>query len=76
MPCSQNPIPIPVLSQTLPLHVLIPYSFKTHFNTILNIHLGLKRGIYTSDPRPKPCLHLFSLPVRATSPAHLILLVL
>jgi len=55
-------MPIPVLSQTHPLHVLLSYSFKIHFNTILTIHLALKRGIIymLQIPDRNPCAPFLS----------------
>ena len=43
---------------------------------ILSSHLRrhLPRGLFPQVPPPKPCMHISSLPIRTTCPAHFIIL--
>jgi hypothetical protein len=40
-----------------------------------HLRLGLPGGVFPQVSPPKPCIHLSSRPIRATCPAHLMLLV-
>ena len=79
LPCLEHPRPAPILSQIITLHALPSCLLKIEFNNITHLHLGLPSGPFlsgfpTTTRTELPSLSLSLSPVRATFPAHLILL--
>jgi hypothetical protein len=65
---------VPILSQINPVYSTPSYLSNTHLNIILPLHLGLPSGLFPSS-FPTEILYAFLVsPIRATGPAHLILL--
>jgi len=68
---ANNPYPEPQHSSTCPAS----HFLKIHFSIVLSpLHLGLSSGLFPSGLPAKTLYALFSFPIRATCPAHLILL--
>jgi hypothetical protein len=68
------PPPVPILSQLDPVHTPTSNSLKVHLNINLPSTPDLPSGLlYSGFPTKNP-VYAFPLPVRATCPAHLILL--
>ena len=61
--CAHNILPlVPVLSQINPAHVLPPYVFKVHFNTVfLSTPTASKWSPSFRYPQPKPSMYLTAL---------------
>jgi len=66
--------PVPTLSQLDPIHTPTSYFLKIHLNIILP-RLGLPRSLFPSGFSTKTLNTPLLSPIRATCPAHLILLV-
>ena len=68
------PPPAPILSQLDPVHIPTSHYLKTHLNIILSSTPGLPSGLF---PPGFPTKTLYTpplSPIRATCPAHLIIL--
>ena len=70
----KRPPPVPILGQPNPVH--IPKSHLLEYILILSTHLrlGLPSGLFPSGFPTKTLYTSLSSPIRATCPAHLILL--
>ena len=67
--------PVPILSQLDPVQTSISYFLKIHPNIILQSHARVSPVVsFPQVSPPKPCTRHYSPPIRATCPAHLILL--
>jgi hypothetical protein len=74
LPCSQEPLLVPILSQINPIHPIPSYLSKIHFNIVhppTSWSSQWSLSFWISHQCPI-CIPL--LPIRATCPAHLILL--
>ena len=70
-----SPLLFLIPSQIDPTHTIPSCFFMTHFNIILpSTPRSSKRSLSPQVSPPKPCMHLSSLLLRATCPAHFILL--
>jgi len=67
------PPPVPILRQLYPVHTPTSRFLKIRLN-IIHLRLGLPSGLFTSDPHTKTLYMPLLSPIRATCPAHLILL--
>jgi hypothetical protein len=68
------PPPVPILNQLDPVHTPTCYFLKTHINIIFPSKSGSPQRFLTLRfPHQNP-IHTSPLPIRATCPAHLILL--
>jgi len=66
------PPPVPLLSNTNPVHASRPHFFKIHFNIFLCLRLVLLSGLFPSGlPTKIVYAHLMST-IHATCPVHLI----
>jgi hypothetical protein len=65
---------VPILSQLNPLHTAQPISPRSILIPSSHLRLALSSGLFPSSFPPKPCYTFISSPMRATCPAHLILL--
>ena len=73
--CGYNsPPPVPILSQINPIHALHPTSWRSILTLSSHPYLGLSRGLFPSRYPTQPLYTPLLSPVRATRPAHLILL--
>ena len=68
------PPPVPLLSQLHPVHTPTSHFLKIHFNIIPHLSLGLPRGLFPSGFPTKALYTPLLSSIRATCPAHLILL--
>jgi hypothetical protein len=69
----KSPPLVPILSQINPVHTTSSYLSKIHFSTIPHLRLAFPRGFSSWFSYKSPiCIPI--LPIRATCPAHLILL--
>ena len=68
------PPPLPILSQVDPLHIPTYHLLKFRLNIILPPHLGLPNSFFPLYFPTKPLYTPLISPIRATCPAHLILL--
>ena len=69
------PLPVPILSQINPVHAPHPTCWISSLISFFHLPLGLPNSIFPSD-FPTKTLHVPSLShIRATRPAHLILLI-
>ena len=64
----------PILFQLDPVHTPTSYFLKIHLNIILHLRLGLPSGLSPSGFPTKTLYTPLLYPIRATCPAHLILL--
>jgi hypothetical protein len=67
--------PLPILSQTNPICITRTYFPKIHLN-VIHLRLGLSSGLLPSGVPTKMLYAPLTSPMRATCPAHLILLAL
>jgi len=65
---------VPILNQINPVKASSPYFLKIHLVLSSNLRLGLPRGLIPSDFATKALYEPLLSPIRATNPAHLILL--
>jgi hypothetical protein len=66
--------PVSILNQINPVHGSSSYFLKIHLVLSFNLRLGLPRGLIPSDFPTKALYEPLLSPIRATNPAHLILL--
>ena len=53
--------PVPILSQTNPVHASPSYFLEIHFNKTFHVSLGVARGLF-QVALPKQCMHFSCLP--------------
>ena len=58
----KSPPPVPILSQTDPVHVHTSHFLKIHFNNILPPMSGSSKWSFSLVSLSKPCIHLHSPP--------------
>jgi hypothetical protein len=63
---------VPILSQVYPVHIVVTYFSKIHFNIILYLNPGLLSGFYPSRFLSKMLYALLTSPTHATCPTSLI----
>ena len=69
------PPPVPILTHLDPVHTPTFHFLKIHLNIIFHLCLGLPSGLILSSFPTKTLYTPLLSPIRATCPAHLILLV-
>ena len=70
----KRPPPVPILGQTNPVHIPHPTSWRYILILSTHLRLGLPSGLFPSGFPTKTLYAPLSSPIRATCPAHLILL--
>ena len=70
----KRPPPVSILGQPNPVHIPTSHLLEIHPNIIHHLRLGLPSGLFTSGFPSKTLYTPLSSPIRATCPAHLILL--
>ena len=68
------PPTVPILSQFDPVHIPTSHSMKIHLNIIPHLSLGLPSSLFPSGFPTKTLYPPLLSPIRATCPAHLIIL--
>ena len=70
----KRPPPLSILGQPNPVHIPTSHLLQIHPNIIHHLRLGLPSGLFPSGFPNKTLYTPLSPPIRATCPAHLILL--
>ena len=70
----KRPPPILILGQPNPVHIPTSHLLEIHPNISTHLRLGLPSGLFHSGFPTKTLYAPFASPIRATCPAHLILL--
>jgi hypothetical protein len=55
---TKSPPPVPILSQMNPIHALVPYLRKVHFNTMFPLFLRLPSCLFPSCSRTKIVIYV------------------
>jgi hypothetical protein len=74
LPCSRKPPVVPIMSQMNPLHTTLSCLFKIHLNISTHLDLGLHSDLIYSGFLANILYTFLVSHVRATYPAHFILL--
>jgi hypothetical protein len=70
----KRPPPVSILSQLTPVHTPTSYFLKIHLSMSYHLRLGLRSGLFPSGFPTKTMYTPLPSPIRATCPAHRILL--